>query len=120
VEEPGVRVLIAPDELLGWTPPPSLTGLDLAVLPMGVCEHDPFSGERRIPADHPVLKIEMRFPETLEVVRALKPKRAVLSHIEEVDGLGHDHLGRLADELRNNDLPITFAYDTMRVDVPPL
>jgi phosphoribosyl 1,2-cyclic phosphate phosphodiesterase len=117
VEEPGIRVLIAPDELVGWSPPSSLAGVDLAILPMGICEHDPFTGERRIPVEHPVLKLEMRFPETLEVVRALQPKQVVLSHIEEVDGLGHDELGRLADELRKDGLAIRFAYDTMRVDV---
>jgi phosphoribosyl 1,2-cyclic phosphate phosphodiesterase len=119
VEEADVRVLIAPDELVGWSPPSSLVGVDLALLPMGVCEHDPFTGERRIPAEHPVLKLEMLFPETLDVVRALRPREAVLSHIEEVDGLGHDALARLADRLQRDGLPIRFACDTMRIDVSP-
>ena len=119
VEEPGVRVLVAPDELVGWTPPQALAGVDLAVLPMGVCEYDPFSGERRIPADHPVLPTEASFEQTLEMVRALRPRQAVLSHIEEMDGLGHDQLARLAERYRLQGLPIQFAHDTMRIDVTP-
>ncbi len=44
LEEEGKRVLIAPDELVGWDPPQTVRGLDLAVLPMGVPEFDPFTG----------------------------------------------------------------------------
>jgi phosphoribosyl 1,2-cyclic phosphate phosphodiesterase len=117
VEDGETRVLIAPDELHGWSPPASLTGLDLAILPMGMCEHDPFTGARRIPEAHPILREEMTFPETLDVVRALRPRRAVLSHIEEMDGLGHDQLALLADRYRAEGLPIAFAWDTMRLTI---
>lgn len=84
---------------------------------MGMCEHDPFTGERRIPLDHPVLQEEMTLPETLDVVRALQPTHAILSHIEEMDGLGHDQLALLAERYRAEGLPITFACDTMRVTI---
>lgn len=115
VEDEDSRVLIAPDELVGWSPPDSLAGLDLAIVPMGICEHDPFTGERRIPGEHPVLNEEMTFPETLEVVRALAPRKAILTHIEEDDELGHDDLTRLAEQCQQDGLPIMFAYDLMRV-----
>jgi phosphoribosyl 1,2-cyclic phosphate phosphodiesterase len=117
VEQAGMRVLIAPDELVGWSPPAWLEGIDMAVLPMGMCEHDPFTGERKIPADHPLLKQEMRFPETLDVLRSMRPKRVVLSHIEEGDDPGPEALERLATRLRRDGLPITFAHDTMRIEV---
>lgn len=117
VEEGDTRVLIAPDELVGWSPPAWLRGVDLAILPMGLCEHDPFTGERRIVENHLLLEVEMRFPETLEVVRALRPARAVLSHIEEMDGLGHDQLALLAERHRAEGLPIAFAHDMMHIDV---
>lgn len=119
IEEPGVQVLVAPDELVGWWPPDWLTGVDLAVLPLGLCEHDPFTGERRIPVEHPVLKLEMTFPRTLEVVRALRPRRAVLSHIEEPDELGPEDAKRLAAMVQADGLPVEFAYDTMRINVSP-
>jgi phosphoribosyl 1,2-cyclic phosphate phosphodiesterase len=115
VEDDAARVLIAPDELHGWSPPAWLGGLDLAVLPMGMCVHDPLTGERRIPTDHPILQEEMTLPETLEVVRALRPKRAILGHIEEMDGLGHDQLGELTERCRAEGLPIAFAHDTMHI-----
>lgn len=115
VEEGATRVLIAPDELHGWSPPDWLADLDLAVLPMGMCVVDPFTGERRIPAGHPILGMEMTFPETLDTVRALRPKRAILSHVEEMDGLGHDQLAELAARYRAEGLPVTFAHDTMRI-----
>ena len=117
VEEGEARVLIAPDELHGWSPPPWLGDLDLAILPMGMCVHDPFTGERRIAEDHPLLAEEASFSATLEVVRALRPKRAILSHIEEMDGLGHDQLDALAKQFRAEGLRIAFAHDTMHIDV---
>ncbi len=117
VEEGERRVLIAPDELHGWSPPAWLADLDMAILPMGMCVHNPLTGERRIAEDHPLLKEEATFSATLEVVRALRPKRAILSHIEEMDGLGHDQLGALAEQYRAKGLRIAFAHDTMHIDV---
>jgi phosphoribosyl 1,2-cyclic phosphate phosphodiesterase len=110
----GKRLLVAMDELHDWTPPPELRGVDLAVLPMGVCEHDPFTGERRIHADHPVLRFEATFEQTLGIVDALGAGRVVLGHVEEVDGLGFDDLRRLEGQVGRE---ITFAWDTMLVDV---
>jgi phosphoribosyl 1,2-cyclic phosphate phosphodiesterase len=110
----GKRLLVAMDELHGWMPPPELRGVDLAVLPMGLCEHDPFTGERRIHEEHPVLRFEATFAETLRIVDALDAPRVVLSHVEEVDGLGFDDLRRLEAEVGRG---IEFAWDTMLVDV---
>lgn len=114
VEAGGKRLLVAMDETHRWEPPPELQGLDLAVLPMGVCEHDPFTGERRIHAQHPILRYEATFEQTLAIVDALGAERVILSHVEEVDGLGHDDLVRLARKVGRG---ITFAWDTMTVEV---
>lgn len=111
------RVLVAPDELKGWRPPPELHGLDLAVLPMGVCEHDPFTGKRRIHADHPVLQFEATFAETLRIVDELGAKRTLLAHIEEMDGLSFDDLLKLEGRLQADGRNLVFAYDGMAVDV---
>ncbi len=48
-ESADTRVLIVPDETLGWIPD-GLRGLDLAILPMGVNEFNPLTGERTLPA----------------------------------------------------------------------
>lgn len=108
----GRRALLALDELKGWEPEPALRGVDLAVLPMGLCEHDPFTGERRIHQDHPVLRLEATLPETLGIVERLGAKRVVLGHIEEIDGLTYDDHVRLGAELG-----VEFAYDGMQVEI---
>ena len=112
------RVLIAPDELFGWDPPDSLSGLDLAVLPMGVAEFNPLTGERHIDAEHSVLKLEATFRQTLEMIDKLSPSRTILIHIEEPDALSHDDLLIVADQVsEQGGRDISFAYDTLSVEV---
>lgn len=112
------RVLVVADELHGWTPPGVLRGVDVAILPMGICELDPFTGERRVDAAHPLLRAEATFAETLGVVRALGAGRVYLTHIEEPDGLGYDDLLRLERVLAARDgIELTFAYDGLVVEV---
>ena len=91
-EGDGKRVLIAMDETHRWTPP-DLGPLDLAVIPVGVFEHHPFTGERMIPEEFckpPVHKT--RYGTALEQARALGARRTILSHVEEMDRLSHDEL----------------------------
>jgi phosphoribosyl 1,2-cyclic phosphate phosphodiesterase len=116
-EDSGQRVLIAPDELFGWEPPADVRGLDLAVIPKGVCEFNPFTGARHIPADHPILKSEATFRQTLDIVRKLDARRVIMTHIEEPDALNYDDLLRLEVRLHDEGFNITFAYDTMIVEV---
>jgi phosphoribosyl 1,2-cyclic phosphate phosphodiesterase len=115
--EGGQRLLVVPDELLGWEPPAEVQGVDLAVIPMGVVEFDPFSGTRRISEDHSVLRSEATFRQTLEIAGKLEAARVVMTHIEEPDGLSHDDLLRLEDHLGASGLNISFAYDTLLVPV---
>jgi len=112
--ERGRRLLLAMDELNGWEPPREVRGAELAVLPMGICEFDPFTRERRIHPDHPVLRHEATFAETLEIVDRLEALKVVLAHVEEIDGLGYDDLLRLQPMLAGD---VTFAYDGFTADV---
>jgi phosphoribosyl 1,2-cyclic phosphate phosphodiesterase len=96
-EAGGKRLLVVMDETHGWTPP-DLGRLDLALLPIGVFEHHPMTGERQIPEEFckpPVKKT--RYGRTLELLHSLTPRRAVLSHVEEMDGLSHDELVLLGE-----------------------
>ncbi len=114
------RVLIAPDELVGWSPPADLGRFDLAILPTGVFEFDPFSGERRVPADHPVLGTEATFRQTLDMVRALEAERVLFAHIEEYDGHSYDDLLRLQRALMREgpDLgSVMFAFDRLTLSL---
>lgn len=114
LRERGRRVLIVMDELNGWSPPAALKGVDLAVLPMGICEFDLFTGDRRIHPEHPVLIYEATFEETRAIVKALGAEHVVLSHVEEIDGLSHDDLLRVAPDYGAN---VTFAWDGLVVEV---
>lgn len=116
-EEGDRRVLIAPDELLGWEPPEWVKGVDLAVLPKGITEVNPLTGERVFPKEHPVLEMEATFEETLEIVEKLGAKRVVMTHIEEMCGMTYDDLKVLEGRLRGDGMNMTFAYDTMMVEV---
>ncbi|MBN1965154.1 MAG: hypothetical protein JW910_10945 [Anaerolineae bacterium] len=116
-EGDGRRALIAPDELYQWDPPADVIGVDLAVIPMGLPEFHPFTGERTIPADHPVLQSEATFDQTLDIVRKLKAGRVIMTHIEEPEGLSYDDFLALERKLQGEGFNITFAYDTLRVEV---
>ena len=117
VDGDGRRLLLAMDELNGWVPPEEARGCDLAVIPMGICEFDPFTGERLIHPEHPVLRYEATFEETLGIVEALGAQRVVLSHVEEMDGLSHDDLQRLGTRLQAEGRPVTFAWDGLVAEV---
>ena len=108
----GRRLLVAMDELHTWEPPPDLKGLDLAILPMGICEHDPFTGKRLVPSGHPMLAVEATYPQTLEAVGRLGAARTILTHVEEPSQLSHDAL----QELGTRD-GVEFAWDTLVVEL---
>jgi phosphoribosyl 1,2-cyclic phosphate phosphodiesterase len=112
------RVFIAPDELFGWEPPELVRGVDVAVIPKGIQEFNPFTGERQIPAEHPVLKSEATFRQTLQMVRRLQAREVVMTHIEEADRLSYEDLLRLEEQLRQEGFNIRFAYDTMVLELP--
>jgi phosphoribosyl 1,2-cyclic phosphate phosphodiesterase len=118
-EHAEIRVLIAMDELIGWDPPDWLCGLklDLAVLPTGVFEFDPFTGERRIPADHVVLTFEATWRQTLAMARKLGAKHTIFAHIEEPDGNTPEALARLQHQVRDSGLAVTFAWDGLSAQV---
>ena len=111
------RLLVAMDELNGWSPPAEIRGCDLAVLPMGICEFDLFTGERLIHEDHPVLVYEATFAETLGIVGELGAKDVVLSHVEEMDCISYDDLVRVEKQLRAEGCNVRFAWDGMTIDV---
>src|SRR5436190_8511195 len=111
------RALIAPDELKGWSPPAELQEVDIAVLPMGILEFHTLTRKRLIHQDHAFLRLEATFDETLEIVEQLRAKQVYLAHIEEMDQIAFDELQELESRLQGDGLPISFAYDTLVVDV---
>ncbi len=116
-EERNRRLVVVPDDMFGWNPGECLQGADLAILPMGVVELDPLTGRRRMSKGHPVLVDEATFEDTIGIIRQLRAKRVVLTHIEEHDGLSHKDLRRVASKLRQRGLNVQFAFDTLKIDV---
>ena len=53
----------------------------------------------------------------MEVVLALEARRVVMTHIEESDGLTYDDLAEVAARIRERGVDLTFAYDTLSVEV---
>lgn len=117
VEDDFSRVLVAPDELYRWRPPSSLVNLDLAVLPIGVFEFHPVTGQRLVHESDPVLREAATFMETLAIARALNAREVVFSHIEALDELDHEVLCLVAEKLRSEGLPATIAFDGLVVDL---
>ena len=111
------RLLVAMDELNGWSPPDEIIGCDVAVLPMGICEFDLFTGDRLIHEEHPVLVFEATFAETLGIVDELDAGQVVLSHVEEMDCISYGELLQVEERLRREGRNVTFAWDGMTVDV---
>jgi phosphoribosyl 1,2-cyclic phosphate phosphodiesterase len=111
------RALVAPDELKGWSPPTHLQGVDVAVLPMGILELHPLTRERLIHQEHWMLQHEATLEDTLQIVRELKAERVLLTHIEEMDQLSYDELREIESQFQREGLPISFAHDTLIVDV---
>lgn len=117
IDHAGKRAWVAMDELHGWSPDESVKNLDLAILPSGVCEFHPLTGERRVEADQQVLRTEMRYERTLACIRDMSPGRAVLIHLDEPDGISYDDGLVLSEKLQREGLPVTFGWDGLIVEV---
>ncbi|MEH6942861.1 MBL fold metallo-hydrolase [Bacillus sp. JJ722] len=117
LEHQNKRVLIAVDELNNWIPDHSMVGLDLVILPVGIFEFHPLTGERLLSSDHPILKEEATFEETLEVIKVLKAKKVYLTHIEELNGLSFSDFKEVEKKLKASGLNVEFAFDTQIVSV---
>ena len=116
--EQGRRLLLAMDELNGWTPPDEIKGCDLAVLPMGICEHHPLTGERSIDVEHPVLQLRGDLRRDARDRRPARGRAASCSHhIEEMDELTYDDLCARPGAPAQEGRELTFAWDGLIADV---
>lgn len=110
----GRRALLAPDELYGWRAPPELCALDVAVVPAGLFDVHPLSGERLIAERHPILGREATFLQTLALVAELAAGRTVLTHVEEAFGVSHEDLLEVEAGLEGD---VSFAWDGRMVEL---
>jgi len=110
------RVFICMDEVFGYEPA-GLGSLDLAILPCGFFHRHPISGEPLIAENHPVIRHEATFEQTLEMARSIDTARVVFLHVNHGLGLTPDEFDELAERLSKDPTlpPIEFAFDTMRI-----
>ncbi|MCT4598129.1 MAG: MBL fold metallo-hydrolase [Vallitalea sp.] len=111
------RILIIMDELVGWKVPESLGKLDLAIIPAGVFVNHPITGQQNISENHPTLKSECTFRETIDIVGNINAEKIVLSHIEEPDRLSYDDLLMVEKIYKKKGINLEFAYDKMILEV---
>ncbi|CAM3957116.1 MBL fold metallo-hydrolase [Mesobacillus zeae] len=117
LEDSGKRILIAMDELNNWNPGKEFEGVDLAVLPIGIFENHPLTGEELLTPGHPVLKEECTFTETIGIIKTLQAKKTMLTHIEKFTGLSFDVLKEVEKNLNLEGLNVEIAYDTLLIEV---
>jgi phosphoribosyl 1,2-cyclic phosphate phosphodiesterase len=113
------RVLIVPDEVHGWSPTADVVGVDVAILPAGLMVFNPHNGHRRWDANHPILKFEPTFEDILHLIEQIKPKTAIVTHLEANDMPDFDQLNEVADKLTHTGKygKFIFAWDTLCVEV---
>jgi len=110
IERGRKRVLYAPCNTLRRQPGDDLVGLDLAIMETGWFEQD-LDGNLILPLDHFLRQREISFEKTIARLERMKPRQAVLTHIEEVNARSYDDYKALERE------GLAFAYDGMEIEL---
>jgi phosphoribosyl 1,2-cyclic phosphate phosphodiesterase len=102
LEQDGKKALYAPCDTLSFKQ--RIYDLDLLTNECGVFSYDK-------------IKDEISFPALMERIRLLRPKRTVLTHIEEIElnAWGWDYLNRMKKQY--SDINFDFAYDGMEIQI---
>lgn len=113
-------IIVIMDELKDWIPPIKIqeTKFDLVYLPFGIFNFNPITKTKILPDDYFRYDEEATIDETLEIVKRLKSKQFVLSHIEEPDNITLELAGYLerfySDETGQK---IKIAFDTQKISL---
>ncbi len=117
IETNGKRIVHAADELFGWEPPEGLKGPDIAILPAGLFEFHPLTNERILMPNHPLLKEEASFKQTLEMIEKLGAAETWITHIEEAFDMTPEALAKAEERFAAEGKNIRFAYDGLQLTV---
>ncbi|MFK7800784.1 MAG: MBL fold metallo-hydrolase [Anaerolineae bacterium] len=117
VETGGKRLVHVADEMYNWEPADELKNPDLAILPAGLFEFHPVTGERIMQANHPLLKREATFRQTLEIVDKLGATETWITHLEEAFDMTPEILAQVETKLQAEGKNIRFAYDTLKIEL---
>ncbi len=102
IENDGRRVLYSPCDTIGFDRYREFKDLDLLINECGLFSDIPH---------------EISFDSLMQRLREIKPKKALLTHIEEVElnMWGEEHLQEMKKQY--SDVDFDFAYDGMRIDI---
>lgn len=114
LEQGRKKIVLAVDDTKRWRPGDDLLEPDILVLEAGWFERDP-RGRVIVPKGHWIRDAEASFEETLKIIERVRPKRTILTHIEELNARSYADYVRLERDYRDQHLQ--FAYDGLRVKV---
>jgi len=106
------RALLALDDTRNWRPGPKLSEPDILVIEMGWFEHDTRK-KRIVSPEDPIRQEEASFEETLRLIKQIRPRLALLTHIEGLWKRSYNDYLKLEREY--DDYHLRVAYDGLRV-----
>ena len=112
LEQESSRSVFAIDDTKDWKPGTELLDPDLLVLETGWFERDP-QGHVIVPSGHWIRDAESSFEETLEIIERINPRKAVLTHIEQLWARSYEDYLEL--EKKHHGRKLQFAYDGLRI-----
>ncbi len=112
LERASRRLVFALDDAKDWKPGTEFLEPDLLVLETGWFERDP-KGRVIVPPRHPIRNEEASFEETLGIIDRINPRKAILTHIEQLWARSYEDYLEL--EKNHHGHKLQFAFDGLRV-----
>jgi phosphoribosyl 1,2-cyclic phosphate phosphodiesterase len=114
LERESRRLVFALDDTKDWRPSTEFLEPDLLVLETGWFELDP-KGRVIVPPGHQIRNEEASFEETLGIIERINPRKAVLTHIEQLWARSYEDYLEL--EKKHYTHKLQFAYDGLRIEL---
>jgi len=112
LERESRRLVFALDDARDWKPRTEFLEPDLLVLETGWFERDP-KGRVIVPPGHSIRNEEASFEETLGIIDRINPRKAILTHIEQLWARSYEDYLEL--EKSHHGHKLQFAFDGLRV-----
>ena len=112
-----LRILIIPDEIKGYHPIEKLKNVDVAILPFGSNEVNPVTEERIHENGMLAALGEITFQESVTIAREINATHTYFTHIEATENLNETHIEQLEQQLKEEGLLTTIAYDGLQITI---
>lgn len=117
IETEGKRLVHVADEMYNWEPADELKSPNLAILPAGLFEFHPLTGDRIMQENHPLLRHEASFQQTLQIAEKLGAAETYITHFEEAFDITPETLAQVETKLQAEGRNIRFAYDQLKLEL---